>query len=183
MSRGRLIAVVGPSGVGKDSLIDGLCAACPALLRVRRVITRAADAGGEDFEAVRPADFARRRAAGQFALCWHAHGLSYAIPATVHGALAAGRDAVANLSRGALAEAGAVFPALHVLSVTAPPDVLAARLAGRGRETPQDVARRLTRTVPPVPAGAAITVIDNGGALADAVAAALAALYPESGAR
>jgi ABC-type glutathione transport system ATPase component len=38
---GRLFAVVGPSGAGKDTLIDAGRAARPDLLIVRRVITRA----------------------------------------------------------------------------------------------------------------------------------------------
>lgn len=183
MTTGRLIVVVGPSGVGKDSLMDALCAARPGLHRVRRVITRAPDAGGECFEAVSREVFARRRAAGAFALSWQAHGLHYAIPADTLGVLEAGDDALANLSRAVLAEARAVFPPLHVLSVTAPPEVLAQRLAGRGREPADEVSRRLGRAAPPPPADVPVTEIDNGGALEDAAAAALAALYPDRGAR
>ena len=51
-SGGRLIAVVGPSGVGKDSVMAGLHGAIPDLHLVRRVITRAPDLGGEDYDAV-----------------------------------------------------------------------------------------------------------------------------------
>ncbi len=183
MTPGRLIAVVGPSGVGKDSLIDALVAARPRLYRVRRVITRAPDAGGEPFDAVSPEEFARRRAAGAFVLSWQAHGLHYAVPAATLEVLKAGDDALANLSRAVLAEAQTVFPRLHVLAVTAAPDVLAQRLAGRGREPAADVARRLDRAAAPLPANVPATEIDNGGPLAEAVAAALAALYPDRGAR
>lgn len=179
MNEGRLIAVVGPSGVGKDSLMDSICAARPALQRVRRVITRSPDAGGEDFESVTPDEFARRSAAGQFALCWQAHGLHYAIPVDALRGPARGQDAVANLSRRVLAEAQALFPRLHVLSVTAPPEVLANRLTARGREPGDETAQRLSRAAPPLPRGVAVTEIDNGGPLAAAAAAALAALYPE----
>ena len=37
---GRLFAIVGPSGAGKDTLIQGALAARPGLSVVRRVITR-----------------------------------------------------------------------------------------------------------------------------------------------
>ena len=47
-----MIAVVGPSGVGKDTVTQALVDAAPQLSLVRRVITRAADAGGEDYDAV-----------------------------------------------------------------------------------------------------------------------------------
>jgi ribose 1,5-bisphosphokinase len=46
-----IFAVVGPSGAGKDLLIQGALAARPDLRLVRRVITRPADSGAEDHEA------------------------------------------------------------------------------------------------------------------------------------
>lgn len=181
MSRGRFIAVVGPSGVGKDSVMEGLAAARPDLVRVRRVITRPSDAGGEEFDGVDAAGFERMRAAGMFALAWQAHGLSYAIPATVHDVMAGGRDALANLSRGVVARAMEVFGPghVHVLAVSARPEILAERLAERGREGAEEIAARLARAAPMMPLGLRLTEIDNSGALDDSIAAALAALYPE----
>ena len=178
MTQGRFIAVVGPSGVGKDSVMEALCAARPDLYRVRRVITRGAEAGGEDYEPVSREMFQTRVANGDFALHWEAHGLSYGIPSGVASRLSAGQDALANLSRSMLDAAASVFAEVHVLSITASPDVLAQRLADRGRETPADIAARLARTAPPMPQGVRVTQIDNSGALADSVATALAALYP-----
>jgi ribose 1,5-bisphosphokinase len=178
MTRGRLIAVVGPSGVGKDSLMEALCARLPDLHRVRRVITRPEDAGGEVFDTISPALFAARAAGGDFALHWAAHGLSYGVPASVAEVLGSGRDAVVNLSRTVLGKAELRFDTLHVLHVTAKPDVLAARLSARGRESAQEIARRLARPAPPFPEGLRVTEIDNSGRLERAVEAALAALYP-----
>ncbi|MDR9395395.1 MAG: phosphonate metabolism protein/1,5-bisphosphokinase (PRPP-forming) PhnN [Roseovarius sp.] len=178
MTQGRFIAVVGPSGVGKDSVMAALAAAHPGLHRVRRVITRAPDAGGEDFEGVSRADFAARREAGEFALWWEAHGMLYGIPASVRRHLALGEDVLANLSRKALVRASEVFDRLQVLHVTAGPEVLAGRLAARGRETPEDIRARLARQAP-VPEGLPVTDVDNGGSLSDSVRAALTALYPE----
>ncbi|MEL6233107.1 MAG: phosphonate metabolism protein/1,5-bisphosphokinase (PRPP-forming) PhnN [Pseudomonadota bacterium] len=173
---GRLIAVVGPSGVGKDSLIDALIAAEPGMRRARRVITRPASAGGEEFEGVSEAQFHRRREAGAFALSWGAHGLYYGIPIETVAAVTQGAQLLANLSRGALSDAAARYPAVHVLSVTAPPEVLVERLAHRGRETQADIARRLARPAAAPPPGMPVTSIENAGPIADAVAAARAAL-------
>jgi len=178
MSKGRLIAVVGPSGVGKDSLMDGLIARRPDLHRVRRVITRPVEAGGEVFDTTSEALFAARAAGGDFALHWKAHGLSYGVPAGVADVLDMGRDALVNLSRGVLGKAASKFDTLHVLHVTARPEVLAARLAARGRESTQDIARRLSRPAPVFPEGLRVTEIDNSRRLEHAVEAALASLYP-----
>lgn len=175
---GRLIAVVGPSGVGKDSLIAGLATADPALHVVRRAVTRPAS-GTEPFEPVDAAEFARRRDAERFALHWGAHGLHYGIPAEALEAARSGRRVVANLSRGVLGEAARLFPALLVLQVAAPAEVVARRLRARGREDEASVARRLARPSPPPPPGLRAVTIDNGGPLEGAVAQALDALSRE----
>ncbi|MEL7117740.1 MAG: phosphonate metabolism protein/1,5-bisphosphokinase (PRPP-forming) PhnN, partial [Pseudomonadota bacterium] len=107
---GRMIAVVGPSGVGKDSVISGLVAARPEMAWVRRVITRPSDAGGEPYEGVTEAEFERRRAVQEFCLAWPAHGLFYGIPQSALKDVEAGADRVVNLSRAVLSEAASVFP-------------------------------------------------------------------------
>lgn len=176
---GRLIAVVGPSGVGKDSLIERLAAARPALTRVRRVVTRPPGAGGEEIERVDAAEFDRRAAAGAFALHWRAHGLCYGLPAEALASVRAGDERIANLSRAVLAEADAVFPRLAVLALTAPPEVRADRLSRRGRETRAQILRRLQREVA-LPPGLTATVIDTSGRPEDTLAQAIAALWPEN---
>ena len=179
---GRLFSVVGPSGAGKDTLIAGIAKALPQLHVVRRVITRPAEAGGEPFEAVDASEFERRLNIGAFVIDWQAHGLRYGIPAGLVDVLAGGQDAVVNLSRSKLAEAASRFARMHVLNVTARPEVLAARLGARGRETPEDIRRRLARAALPLPAGLPVTEIDNSGALSDALRAALATIAPEGAA-
>lgn len=144
-----LVLVVGPSGAGKDTLLDGaraLLADDGRFRFVRRAVTRPLDPDGEQHEPVDAAAFAARREAGGFALWWRAHGLLYGIPADIALDLAQGRVAVANVSRAVVAEAAARFP-VRVIEVTAPADLLARRLAARGREDAVDVARRLARAV------------------------------------
>lgn len=138
-----LILVVGPSGAGKDTLLKLARDALVEDLRfrfVRRVITRPADPSGEDHEAVSEAAFAQR----VFALHWQAHGLYYGIPLDIINDVTRGIVVVANVSRGVIAEAADRFP-IRVLEVTAPPEILALRLAQRGRETAEDIAKRLAR--------------------------------------
>lgn len=171
-------AVVGPSGVGKDTVMEAVRSADPRVVLVRRVITRPAAAGGEAFEGVDRAAFAAMKAAGDFALDWEAHGLAYGIPVSIHNDLGAGRPVLFNGSRAMLAEAVKVFPGLRVLSITATNDVLAARLRARGRESEDQITQRLARAKLPLPAGLRVTEIDNSGALDRAVEAVRAALQP-----
>jgi ribose 1,5-bisphosphokinase len=179
MSGGRFIAVVGPSGVGKDSVMDALCDRLPNLARAKRWITRAPEAGGEDYVPVTVADFQHHVHAGQFALWWEAHGLMYGIPASVQEDLAAGRDVIANLSRGKLEEVAALFPSFTVLSITAPAAVLAKRLASRGRESSKDIAARLARSTLTVPDTLTVITLVNDTTLEACVHQAITQLYPE----
>jgi len=151
MNPGRLIAVVGASGVGKDSIMSGIIAARPDIRLVRRTITREAGLGGEDYQSVTPAWFAAAAEAGAFCVHWHAHGLRYGIPADVLADTQRGTDCLANLSRSALPDAQTVFPDLVVLNITASPDTLARRLQGRGRETQAEIAARLAQAEEPPP--------------------------------
>lgn len=173
--RGTLVLVVGPSGAGKDTVIAGARARLAGDRRfvfARRVVTRPAD--GEGHRTVAPAEFDAMAAAGEFLLHWQAHGTRYAIPAEIGAALAAGRHAVANVSRTVLAEARRRLQPLAVVCVTAPPALLAERLAARGRDTPAQIAARLCRRVPT--AGDDVTQLVNDGPPPRAVERFLAVL-------
>ncbi len=178
---GRLFAVVGPSGAGKDTLIAAARLARPGLHVARRVVTRPEEAGGEPFEGVSEAEFARRKAAGAFALDWQAHGLSYGVPIAIDAALAEGRDVLFNGSRAMLGTAWEHYPSLAVVHVTASIPVLAERLAARGREGRAEIVQRLARASYEIPYGIPIRVVENDGPLDQAVAAFLAALQPDRG--
>ena len=168
-----LVLVVGPSGAGKDTLLDAArqaLAGDPRCRFVRRVSTRPADAGGEAHEAVTDAEFAARG----FALAWQAHGLRYGIPADIAADLKADHVVIANVSRGVITEAAERFP-VQVIEITAPPEILAARLAARGRESAADVAARLARNVP-IPDRVPIETVMNDATVDVGVARFLAAL-------
>ena len=165
-----LVLVVGPSGAGKDALLKAARAEFRDDTRIgfaRRVITRPPDPDGEDHEPVTEAEFAAR----DFVLSWSAHGLRYGIPAE---ALRNAPVLVANVSRGVIAEA-ASRTVVRVIEVTAPSEILAARLAARGREKADDVSRRLAR-VAVIPDGVAVETVLNDGTLARGVARFVAAL-------
>jgi phosphonate metabolism protein PhnN/1,5-bisphosphokinase (PRPP-forming) len=177
MTRGTLFLVVGPSGAGKDTLIRAARESLdPAsVVFARRVITRRAADPAEAFDFVRRAEFAARKEAGEFMLCWRAHGTDYGIAAHHEQDLAGGRSVVANVSRGVIAEAASRHAPVQVIEVTASPPVLASRLAARGREDGSAIAKRLRRAVA-LPDGVPTIRIVNDGALDDAVRAFVAAL-------
>jgi ribose 1,5-bisphosphokinase len=165
-----LVLVVGPSGAGKDTLLDAAKQALADNRRfrfVRRVVTRAADAGGEAHEAVTEAEFAKR----DFVLQWQAHGLRYGIPAD---AITDGIVTVANVSRSIICDAAQRLR-VRVIEVTASQDILAARLTSRGREDAAEIAARLTRKVA-IPSDIRVQTVVNDGSMDDGLKRFLAAL-------
>ncbi|MCP8464815.1 phosphonate metabolism protein/1,5-bisphosphokinase (PRPP-forming) PhnN [Pseudomonas sp. ZM23] len=147
MTPGRLIYLMGPSGSGKDSLL--LAAAEPLLARgcriARRVITRSAEARGEDAQSVTVEEFERLEQGGAFAMSWRANGLHYGIPLEIDTWLAGGHDVLVNGSRKYLPKARERYPYLVAVLLRVAPDVLRARLVARGRETPAQIEARLAR--------------------------------------
>ena len=165
---GTFVAVVGPSGVGKDSVIGYAKERLDAAGRVvfvRRVVTREADGGSEDHDSMDVVEFEKAERSGAFALNWDAHGLRYGLPVALENDLAEGRVVVANLSRGVIPALLERYPTAVVVAVTAEREVIAERLANRGRETPETIARRLQRSVVDRLPASTVT-IDNSGDLA-----------------
>lgn len=162
---GRLVLVVGPSGAGKDTLLrlaQATCADDQNVVFPRRVVTRASSAD-EDNIAVSPDDFARARDHGHFAVHWDAHGHSYALPLEINDDIRSGRAVVANVSRTVIGALRRAYANVVVVAITAPPDVLAQRLAARARNSDGNIADRLARSVDGA-ANADVTILNAGSA-------------------
>lgn len=165
---GRLVLVVGPSGAGKDTLIELVREACRDNERVlfpRRIVTRPSSAA-EDNETLSEAEFAAAIADGAFAVHWRAHGHCYGLPVAINDAIAAGACVVANVSRSVVPALRAAYADVVVVSVTAPVEVLAQRLAARGRDTDGPLDERLQRAVDHAALQPDVTIV-NVGAAAD----------------
>jgi ribose 1,5-bisphosphokinase len=144
---GRLILVVGPSGGGKDTIIAGAKAACadnPTIVFPRRIVTRKASAA-EDHDSLDDIAFNRALCDGAFAFCWQAHGLKYAIPCSADDDIRAGRTVICNVSRAVVDDVGARYKNVDVVLVTAPVEILAARLASRSRVSDGPLEQRIKR--------------------------------------
>ncbi|MDY7564274.1 phosphonate metabolism protein/1,5-bisphosphokinase (PRPP-forming) PhnN [Pseudomonas sp. RTC3] len=144
---GRLIYLIGPSGSGKDSLLDAAREplADQGCRIVRRVITRSAEAVGEAAQAVSIEQFMAMQDEGAFALSWQANGLHYGIPKEIDEWLEAGLDVLVNGSRAYLPQVHQRYPRLLALLLTVDQAVLRQRLQARGRESLPEIEARLAR--------------------------------------
>jgi ribose 1,5-bisphosphokinase len=176
---GIMIAVVGPSGAGKDSLINLARTHYrndPRIGFVQRIITRPADGATEDHVPVSLKDFDAFEREGRFAVTWGAHGLRYGIPAATLDEIATGKALIANGSRAALERFCEVYSAFAVLEITARPEVIATRLAQRGRESAREIEQRLARDTGDWRPDCPHVQVDNSGTLEEAAQRLYAAI-------
>lgn len=144
-----LVVVSGPSGVGKDTIIDALRARPrdPDYHYVVTCTTRAPRPGesdGASYHFIAPERFAALRDAGAFLEWAEVHGNSYATPrAEVRRALAAGHDVILKIDvQGAAAVKATVPDALLVFVVPPSLEALFSRLRARATETARELEIR-----------------------------------------
>jgi ribose 1,5-bisphosphokinase len=161
---GRLILVVGPSGAGKDTLLGLAKAACGDdrnIVFPRRVITRQASTS-ENNEEVSAGTFEAALARDEYAMHWEAHGHRYALSRAIDDEIRAGHTVVANVSRTIIPAVRRAYADVAVISITAPSNVLAERLAMRSRSSDGRIEHRLGRTVDE--AAPDVTIVNTGSA-------------------
>jgi ribose 1,5-bisphosphokinase len=184
-----LIYVMGPSGAGKDSVMNlarGMLAPDAPVAFAHRYITRPAEAGGENHVAVTAAEFALRREHGLFAFNWEAHGNHYGIGREIHAWRKAGLTVVVSGSREHFLKLDGIDNDTWPVLITAPAERLATRLAARGRESASAAMARLDRSEAYEMTNPRLVTILNDGALetaAHAFVSLIARLRPSADVR
>nr|WP_319557090.1 ribose 1,5-bisphosphokinase [uncultured Vibrio sp.] len=169
----KLFYVIGPSGAGKDSVIDKLKQQRTRnLVFAHRYITRSADAGGENYIELSLNEFELRQSLNLFSMHWQANNHCYGVGCEVDSWLGQRVDVVVNGSRGYLEQALERYGEVLIpVVIDVSNDVLEKRLRIRGRESDDDIEQRLKRAnefrTISLPENALI--LDNSGSLTDTV--------------
>lgn len=172
-STGILVLIVGPSGSGKDTLINGArlkLAGTGQFTFVTREITRPADpTESEVYVSIDPATFHEREKDGHYALSWGAHGFHYGLPKDQIADVDRGRVVVANASRSIIDTARREFRNLRIVSIEVPEEILSDRLHARGRESDDEIKKRLARAASYSVQGPDVINFSNDKAQSEAV--------------
>jgi guanylate kinase len=145
---GNLFIVSSPSGGGKTSLVKGLLEVEPELRLSVSHTTRAPRPGevnGRDYYFVTPREFERMLEAGEFLESAVVHGNHYGTSQKwIERELADGRDVLLEIDwQGAQQVRRLMRQVVSIFILPPSPEVLAARLMGRGQDSPGVVERRL----------------------------------------
>lgn len=146
----KLFYLIGASGSGKDSLIAYARQHMDRdidLLFAHRYITRPADAGGENHIALTEQEFHNRRTNGCFAMHWYSHDTWYGLGIEINQWLAKGLDVVVNGSREYLDQAAEKYRELCPVLITVSLETLRRRLESRGRESMEQINRRIEQAI------------------------------------
>ena len=165
--RGHLFVILGPSGAGKDSLIQALSHSSINLHCAQRVITRPSHGESEDYESVSFEDFKTLSRQDAFLFSWQAHGLFYGIRRDILEILEGGNHVILNGSRGALNKMRTQYPNLHAIFIKVDHHILENRLRSRGREDETQIIERIKRATMEIPEHC--HVISNNHTVEDAV--------------
>ena len=145
----RVFVITGPSGVGKGTLIRNLRERVPGLELSVSATTREPRSGeedGADYHFLTPEEFARRAERGEFLEHATFSGNRYGtLRSEVERTLEAGSSVLLEIEVQGARQVRAALGDEAVLIFIAPPDpeVLRERLAGRGTDSDDAIARRL----------------------------------------
>lgn len=145
---GLIIVLSGPSGVGKDSVLEELIRVCPDLHRCVTTTTREPRPGevdGKDYRFVSISEFRKMVDQGEFLEFAEVHGNMYGTPRSwVAEQAAAGRDVVLKIDvQGGLAVKNRIPEAVMVFLVPPSLQELERRLRSRLTESEAQVTKRL----------------------------------------
>ena len=147
-SSGMMLVISAPSGTGKSTLIRRLTAEFKGFAFSVSCTTRAPRPGevdGREYHFLTREEFARRREAGFFAEWAEVHGNFYGTPRlATEELLMAGRDVIFDIDvQGARQLKASMGQGCYVFVFPPSREVLERRLAGRGTDSAEVVARRL----------------------------------------
>lgn len=149
--RGILFVVSAPSGGGKTTLVKAALAADDGLSLSVSLTTRQPRRGevdGRDYHFVRPEEFDRRRADGEFAEWAEVFDHAYATPRSpLDEAIRAGHDVLLDVDIQGARSLKEIYGRDAVGIFVVPPSfaALESRLRARGTDSEDQIARRLRR--------------------------------------
>ena len=148
MRKGLIFIVSAPSGAGKTTLCRLILERFPDMVYSISATTRAPRPGeqdGVDYHFLSPQDFKEKIETDRLAEWAEVHGNFYGtLRETIEKTISMGKDLLLDVDVRGASSIQTLYDSCILIFIMPPSlEILKSRLAGRGSNTPEDVARRL----------------------------------------
>jgi guanylate kinase len=148
---GKLFIISAPSGAGKTTLVNELLSRVPSKYGLTRFVTytsrppRINEVPGKDYHYISQGDFEAKIREGYFLEWSSAFDTYYGTGSSILNHIASGKSGILILDRPGAKRVIEQFPSTLIWLAVPSLEVLEERLRSRATETPEQIARRLTR--------------------------------------
>ena len=174
MDGSKLFLIVGNSGSGKDSILAhaqenwNKNIQKPELIVPQRYITRPESPETEKYHSVTIEKFKEMAEANEFVLKWISYQIHYGVKKDILNELDNGNLVIVNVSRQIIDQTRIDFPGVKVIFVKVPLDVLISRIRERGRESEEQIQKRIERAQKNIDLPDADFIVENTGTIEEA---------------
>lgn len=137
----KIVLIVGPSGVGKDTLLKEVKKLLSSVNFIQRYITRKPDYNESNYYLDEYA-FEILKNSGFFISTWNAHGNYYGI---AKNSITSGLNII-SISRSKIKDFESYCENVYTINITVTKEILRKRLESRNRESSDEIEKRLNRS-------------------------------------
>jgi len=166
MAHGTLYLIVGPTGSGKEALIDAVLETRPEIRRAPLIVSAEKSRNACVVGAISSDAFLRFMRLGSFALQWDSDGTRYGLTHDATRQLRDGQSLILCCDSFVIERARAMYPDVQAIYITARMDILRRRLASMGFGSDTDIDMHLAQNERLRPRGAGIVTVDTSDSIA-----------------
>ena len=176
MAYGTLYLIVGPTGSGKQALIDAVLETRPDIRRAPLIVTADRSDNTCVVGAISPDRFLNLIRREAFALQWDSDGFRYGLTHDATKQLRDGQSLILSCDSFVIEKARELYPNVQTIFITARMDVLRRRLASMAYGSDTEIEMHLAQSARMRPKDDAMTTVDTSDSIAAGAKALMAAI-------